>query len=154
MTNDVGFEQPRVSGEASDYWPGKTGTFRGILTGFAKGPEFERKDKDGSTKIDKTVRWMFDIYKLDGSRVMYTPEEGDNAGQEMPAEKDALSSLTISNKSKAGEWFMALLGDVDFATVTAEELMEAAIGKEALLVLGPGTKGDRIVVKTVARFDD
>jgi hypothetical protein len=142
------FDDPRVAGEGGDYWPGREGTFVGKLTGFSEGPSFER---DG--KVDRTIRWMFDIYKLDGSRVQYTPEEGENAGRSLDAEKDGLSSPTISQKSKAGQWFTALLQrDIDFAREKAPDLMQEATGKRGLLVMSKNDKG-RIIIKAVARFD-
>lgn len=150
------FDKPKVAGEAGDFWPGREGSFCGILTGFSEGPVFQNKKKNPTTgemeDVDAPqVRWEFDIYKLDGvTRVMYTP---DNSDDQKPASKDALSSTTISNKSKAGEWFTAVLQrDIDFTTETAEDLMDEAVGKKCMLVMMKNGN-DRVVIKTVARMD-
>ena len=150
------FEKPKVAGEAGDFWPGREGSFCGVLTGFSEGPVFKnnKKQPDGSTiEVDAPqVRWEFDIYKLDGvTRVQYTPDGSDD---QKPASKDALSSTVISNKSKAGEWFTAVLQrEIDFTTETAEDLMDEAVGKKCMLVMTKNGN-DRVVIKTVARIDD
>lgn len=156
LPEDGLFDEPTVSGEAGDWWPGREGTFVGTLTAFSKGPVFENKDeKTGEMVKSPQVRWEFDVSKLDGTRVQYVPEAGPNEGKSVDACIDGLSSLKISPKSKAGEWFKSLLGrDVNFETETRDALMTEAIGKKALLVLAKsGGKSERIVVKTVARLD-
>ena len=153
MSDDL-FDEPRVSGDAGDFWPGKVGTYKGQLREFAKGPVFENVDKDGNKKDSPQVRWVFDVYKLDGTRVQYIPESGPNEGKTQDADKDGLSSTTISQKSKAGEWFGALLArDIDFAKESAADLRAEAVGKWGLLVLAKNDN-QRVVIKTVGRLDN
>lgn len=155
MANEDGlFNEPTVAGDGGDWWPGREGTFVGELTGFSKGPVFKNKDdKTGEEKESPQVRWEFDVYKLDGKRVTYVPEGGPNEGKTVDATKDGLSSLIISPKSKAGEWFKALLArDIDFANEKRDALMAEAMGKRGLIVMSKSEKG-RFVIKTVARLD-
>ena len=147
------FDQPKNSGDGGDFWPGVAGSFIVEVTGFDAGPTFSNTQPDGSVKESPQVRWNFDVYKLDGSRVQYTPDSGPKQGQSLPASKDALSSTVISKKSKAGGGFEALLGEeIDFDKVTAEELMERAIGKRGFGVFKKND-GGRVVLSAIAPYE-
>jgi hypothetical protein len=154
MTVDTSlFNAPSVGGSGGDWWPGREGSFIGELIGYAKGPTFVNKDKDGNDKDSPQVAWQFAIYKLDGSRVTYIPEAGPNEGQTIDAVKDGLTSMIISPKSKAGEWFGALLSrEINFDKETREDLMNEALGKRGVVAMTKTEKG-RIVIKTVSRLD-
>lgn len=152
------FNQPKTSvagGGGGDYWPGRAGSFRGRLLGFSEGPVFKNERKNPQTgeteEFDNPqIRWEFAVSSLtSGKAVTYENANGDT----LEATIDGLSSKSITNLSKAGEWFTAILRrEIDFDNETREDLCAEAIGGECLLVLVDN--GKRIRVKTVARLDD
>ena len=142
------FKPPSESG--GDFWPAQEGMYRGILTGFAVGPVFDRINKDTGEKTpDPTVRWMWDLTQLDGSPVTYVPDQGDNAGKTINAKGEALSSLLTSEKSKGGKWFKVHLGRDLILGENPEGMMKEAVGAEVILIYAPNTKGKIAVMQVM-----
>lgn len=157
------FDDVRDGGDGGDFWPATEGVKRLRLTGFEKGPVFknDRTVKDPVTGVEETVqvdapqvRWVFDVYKLTGERVMYVPESGPNSGKALEATADLLTSTVITPKSKAGKFFSVLLGrDIDYTSETKADLMAAAIGKEVLGTFGKNANG-KIRLKDLTKIEE
>lgn len=164
------FDAPSEGG--GGFWKATAGGKRGQLLRFEEGPEFENEKDvtvDGvktKKKVkEKSVRWVFSIYRLNGKRVTFVPEGGEKAGQTLPATSDGLSSRVFSKGSKAGKWLGALLNrEIDWKAIVAASpaeasamkaaLMQEAIGKWGLLSFGEAKGSDRIILKEIAVVDD
>lgn len=161
-----------TSGEGGAFWRPKAGGYRGKLVRFEEGPEFENlKDvKDPETgekrkeKVKaKTVRWVFEVYRLSGKRVTFEIEEGDKAGQTQDATADGLASRAFSKGSKTGKWLAALGVEVDWKALLSASsgeqrrmqagYMQQALGKWGLLSFGEAKNSDKIVLTEISKLD-
>lgn len=153
-------DEPKVSGDGGDYWPGKPGVFKFQFDRLEKGPQDwtqkrKRKNADGVEEEvevpNPQARWVFKVFKHSGERVTYTAEDG----RTLEAEFDGLTSYTISEKSNAGKYLKALLArDIDFANEKRADLINEALDTFATAVLGQSDNSDRIRIKALERLED
>lgn len=101
----------------------------------------------------KMVWWHFDLYKVSdpSKRVMYRPEEGPDKGQLIPATSDGMTSDSTGPKSKAREWFLALINRELQPGEEVEDVYDEALDQFVRLSFGP-SKSDpkRVVLKSVS----
>jgi hypothetical protein len=126
----VQFKSPAGGG---DWWaPQQPGMFRMKLVDIEDGPELE---------FGPTVKWRFEMYNMDGTPVKYVPSGGPNAGKEIQAVADGLTSFSTGPRSTARQYFQALLGRALLPTDDINVLQQEVIGKECIGSWGPNTKG-------------
>lgn len=136
------FDKPRSSREG-DFWPAALGVYIGELVGFEKGPEFTNTDKDGNESKRFTVQWSWELSKLSGKPLFYTPEDGENKGTKQRAIGEALTSTIVSQKSSAGKWFSAhLQRDINFDSEEESDLREESMGKSVLITFSKNESGN------------
>ena len=143
------FNQPKESGEGG-FWPKQAGTFMADFIGFAEGPEVPGRQKEGSDVVPEPItliRWNFKLRDLNGNPVTYVPSSGENAGNTVEVETDGLSSPVITQRSKAGKWFTALLGGepINFDKVDNDSLESQCEGRRCMVVFGMNEKNKVIL---------
>jgi len=143
MTTDAASAAFRVGG---DFFKPANGRYIGIFKGVANGPVQNRPAEDGKpARTTGTIRWLFDIYNLDGTPVL-DPSTGTG-----PASVDGLSSDSVGIgrgvPAKGRLWLRSLLAAKDLQFMEpgngedVNRMVQAAIGAQAVLTFGNNTKG-------------
>jgi len=143
MTTDAASAAFRVGG---DFFKPANGRYIGIFKGVANGPVQNRPAEDGKpARTTGTIRWLFDIYNLDGTPVL-DPSTGTG-----PASVDGLSSDSVGIgrgvPAKGRLWLRSLLAAKDLQFMEpgngddVNRMVQAAIGAQAVLTFGNNGKG-------------
>jgi hypothetical protein len=127
----------------------------GRFLGTEDGPVLTFKEKDGTEKVTKNMRWKWLLFNMDGTPLMYAPPapDGTPGTEQQHAEVDALSTEATGPKAKARKWVEAHLrrkveGPVTGAEFTAMIAEAAKAEAKVYLVFGKNSN-DKIGVANV-----
>lgn len=133
----VQFKSPSAGGDW--YTPERMGMYRMKLVDIVEGDDLG---------YGPTVKWRFQMFNMDGTPIRYTPTGGENAGKEIDAISDGLTSFAMGKKAKARSWFGALLARPILDTDDVNLLQVEAIGKEVIGSWGPNDN-NKIVIQAL-----
>lgn len=130
----------RVGG---DFFKPANGRYIGVFKGTANGMP-QTRTENGKTKTTNTIRWLFDLYNMDGTPVL-DPKNGGLASV------DGLSSDSVGIgrgvPAKGRLWLIALLNakGLQFSEPSngddVNRMVDAAVGATVQLVFGRSQSG-------------
>lgn len=131
------------SSAGGSYYEPQPGMLKGTFIGYEDGPELAFKEKDGTEKLTKNMRWKWRLTNMDDTPVMYVGKNQDGTpGTDAPEQAivDALSTEATGPKAKARKWAEAHLNRKIEGAVTGAQfagIMDECVDKTVYLVFGP-----------------